>query len=66
VVVNPEKAVPNLVKLDLTNLGQQATLFYPYTTTMVEIVLEREPTLAPEQMISELFQFWQGDQTKDI
>jgi hypothetical protein len=62
-VVDPATAVPNLVKLDLTDLGSEATLFYPYTTTLVEIVIEREPT--PLQKVSDLFQFWQGDQTKN-
>ena len=39
------------VKLDITDLGSDAKLFYPYTTTLIEIVLEREPTpLGPASM----------------
>jgi hypothetical protein len=47
------------VKLDITDLGSDAKLFYPYTTTLIEIVLEREPT--PLGDISSLFAFWQTD-----
>ena len=65
VVEDPTTAMPNLVKLDLTDLGQDAKLFCPYTTTMVEIVLEREPTLLANAQVSSLFQFWQGNQTAD-
>jgi hypothetical protein len=46
------------VKLDLTNLGSDAKLFFPYTTTLIEIVLEREPT--PLADVSLLFQFLQS------
>jgi hypothetical protein len=59
--VDPATTMPNLVKLELTSLGADAKLFFPYTTTLVEIVLEREPT--PLQKVSDLFQFWQGGQT---
>jgi hypothetical protein len=47
------------VKLDVTDLGSDAKLFYPYTTTLIEIVLEREPT--PLADVSSLFAFWQTD-----
>ena len=60
-VVDPATAMPNVVKLDLTNLGSDAKLFYPYTTTLVEITLEREPT--PLQDVSSLFTFLQDGQT---
>jgi hypothetical protein len=46
-------------KLDVTKLGSDAKLFYPYTTTLIEIVLEREPT--PLADVSSLFAFWQGE-----
>jgi hypothetical protein len=49
----------NAVKLDITDLGSDAKLFYPYTTTLIEIVLEREPT--PLGDVSSLFAFWQTD-----
>jgi hypothetical protein len=49
----------NAVKLDVTELGSDAKLFYPYTTTLIEIVLEREPT--PLTDVSSLFVFWQND-----
>jgi hypothetical protein len=49
----------NAVKLDVTETGGDAKLFYPYTTTLIEIVLEREPT--PLASVSSLFSFWQGD-----
>ncbi len=49
----------NAVKLDVTDLGSDAKLFYPYTTTLIEIVLEREPT--PLADVSSLFAFWQTD-----
>jgi hypothetical protein len=48
----------NAVKLDLSNLGSDAKLFFPYTTTLVEMVLEREPT--PLADVSLLFQFLQA------
>jgi hypothetical protein len=63
-VADPRTAMPNVVKLDLTDLGSDAKLFYPYTTTLVEMTLEREPT--PLGDVSQLFQFWQGDQTKNV
>lgn len=47
----------NAVKLDLTDLGSDAKLFYPYTTTLIEIALEREAT--PLGDVSSLFTFWQ-------
>jgi hypothetical protein len=45
----------NAVKLDVTELGGTAKLFYPYTTTLIEIMLEREPT--PLSSVSSLFAF---------
>jgi hypothetical protein len=47
----------NAAKLDVTELGSGAKLFFPYTTTLIEIVLEREPT--PLADVSSLFAFWQ-------
>jgi len=47
------------VKLDVTQLGNSAKLFFPYTTTLMEIVLEREPT--PIKEVSSLFAFWQTE-----
>jgi hypothetical protein len=47
------------VKLDVTQLGNSAKLFFPYTTTLIEIVLEREPT--PIKEVSSLFAFWQTE-----
>jgi hypothetical protein len=49
----------NAVKLDITELGDDAKLFFPYTTTLIEIVLEREPT--PLADVSSLFAFWQSN-----
>jgi hypothetical protein len=46
------------VKLDLTGLGHDARLFFPYTATLIEIVLEREPT--PLADVSTLFTFWRN------
>ena len=43
------------MKLDITELGGDAKLFFPYTTTLIEIVLEREPT--PLSDVSSLFTF---------
>jgi hypothetical protein len=44
------------IRLDITNLAQGTdTLFYPFTTTMIEIFLEREPT--PLDRVSTLFGF---------
>jgi hypothetical protein len=57
--LTPEQGAMNAVKLDVTDLGGSARLFYPYTTTLIEIVLEREPT--PLADVSSLFAFWQGD-----
>ena len=51
----------NAVKLDVTDIGGDAKLFYPYTTTLIEIVLEREPT--PLATVSSLFSFWQNDES---
>jgi hypothetical protein len=53
----------NRVKLDITNLGNDAKLFFPYTTTLIEIVLEREPT--PLADVSSLFVFWQPGAAAD-
>jgi hypothetical protein len=55
--LKPELGERNAVKLDVTELGSGAKLFYPYTTTLIEIVLEREPT--PLVDVSSLFKFWQ-------
>lgn len=55
--LTPVLGTTNSVKLDLTQLGGEAKLFYPYTTTLIEIVLEREPT--PLANVSSLFVFWQ-------
>ena len=55
--LKPELGEMNAVKLDVTQLGSGARLFYPYTTTLIEIVLEREPT--PVVDVSSLFKFWQ-------
>lgn len=47
---------PKATKLEITKLAKgNDTLFYPYTTTLVEIYLEREPT--PLQKVSDLFGF---------
>jgi hypothetical protein len=44
------------VKMDITPLaGGDASLFYPYTTTLLEIFVEREPM--PLGDVSELFTF---------
>ena len=53
-----ELGATNAVKLDLTDVGPNAKLFYPYTTTLIEIVLEREPT--PLADVSQLFNFLQS------
>ena len=43
------------VELTITSLGQgNGTLFYPFTTTLIEIVLNREP--APLDQVSKIFQ----------
>jgi hypothetical protein len=55
--LTPQLGATNAVKLDLTDVGNAAKLFYPYTTTLIEIVLEREPT--PLADVSSLFAFWQ-------
>jgi len=57
--LTPLPEATKAVKLDVTELGGEAKLFYPYTTTMIEIVLEREPT--PLADVSTLFTFWQED-----
>jgi len=57
--LKPERGEQNCVKLDLTKLGSEAKLFFPYTTTLIEIVLEREPT--PLADVSSLFTFWRKD-----
>jgi hypothetical protein len=56
--LKPEYGQPNAVKLDLTELGSEAKLFFPYTTTLIEIVLERAPT--PLADVSSLFHFLQS------
>jgi hypothetical protein len=48
------------VKLDITPLAQgDQTLLYPYTTTLLEIFVEREPL--PLQKVSQLFGFLSAD-----
>jgi hypothetical protein len=44
------------VDLDISNLGEGAKLFYPFTTTLIEVVLNREPW--PLDQISRLMQWW--------
>ena len=55
--LTPRADETKAVKLELTSLGSTAQLFYPYTTTLIEIVLEREPT--PLADVSSLFTFLQ-------
>ncbi|WP_035356560.1 esterase/lipase family protein [Edaphobacter aggregans] len=43
------------VEIDLSGLGDKGTLFYPFTTTLVEIILNREPS--PLNAISEVLKF---------
>ena len=43
------------VKFDITALAQGASLLYPYTTTMLEVFVEREPT--PLGNVSTIFTF---------
>jgi hypothetical protein len=43
------------VKFDITALAQGATLLYPYTTTLVEVFVEREPM--PLGQVSTIFTF---------
>jgi hypothetical protein len=50
-----DQTMPYSVKLDVTQLGSEAKLFFPYTTTLIEITLEREPT--PLADVSGLFGF---------
>jgi hypothetical protein len=57
--LTPSPAETNRVKLDLTTVGVDARLFFPYTTTLIEIILEREPT--PLADVSTLFTFPQSD-----
>jgi hypothetical protein len=46
------------VKLDITALAQQSdSLLFPYTTTMLEVFVEREPT--PLNTVSTIFNFLQ-------
>ena len=48
-------ATSGSVDLDITTAGSQGeTLFYPFTTTLVEIILNREPF--PLKGVSEIFQ----------
>lgn len=56
--LKPQYGEVNAVKLDLTDLGNEAKLFFPYTTTLIEITLEREPT--PLADVSTLFTFIQS------
>jgi len=49
------------VKLDITRLAQGTqTLLYPYTTTLLELFVEREPM--PLGQVSEIFNFLPPDQ----
>ena len=43
------------VKFDITALAQGASLLYPYTTTLLEVFVEREPM--PLGMVSTIFTF---------
>lgn len=43
------------VKFDITALAQGASLLYPYTTTLLEVFVEREPT--PLGKVSTIFTF---------
>jgi hypothetical protein len=43
------------VELDITKLDDQGTLFFPFTTTMIEILLNREPV--PFDQESQLLKF---------
>jgi hypothetical protein len=43
------------VKFDITALAQGASLLYPYTTTLLEVFVEREPT--PLGTVSTVFTF---------
>jgi len=43
------------VKFDITALAQGATLLYPYTTTLIEVFVEREPM--PLGQVSTIFAF---------
>lgn len=43
------------VKCDITALAQGASLLYPYTTTLLEVFVEREPT--PLGRVSTIFAF---------
>jgi len=43
------------VKFDITSLAQGASLLYPYTTTLLEVFVEREPT--PLGKVSTIFTF---------
>lgn len=56
--LNPQRLAADSepIRLDITGLAQGTdTLFHPFTTTMIEIFLEREPT--PLNEISTLFGF---------
>jgi len=43
------------VKFDITALAKEASLLYPYTTTLLEVFVEREPT--PLGKVSTIFTF---------
>jgi hypothetical protein len=43
------------VQFDITALAQGASLLYPYTTTLLEVFVEREPT--PLGNVSTIFTF---------
>jgi hypothetical protein len=43
------------VELDITDMGENDSLFHPFTTTLIEIVLNREPL--PLDKVSRILQF---------
>jgi hypothetical protein len=43
------------VEIDLSGMSGKGTLFYPFTTTLVEIILNREPS--PLNTVSDIFKF---------
>jgi hypothetical protein len=49
------EALAEPVEIDLNGLGNNDSLFHPFTTTMVEIVLNREPS--PLNAVSQIFKF---------
>jgi hypothetical protein len=49
------EALAEPVEIDLNGFGNNDSLFHPFTTTMVEIVLNREPS--PLNAVSQIFKF---------